>query len=159
MSRIFAEMQGNYGSRFLDMWRTGQALADGTDSGLRNARDLWGRKLAGFADHPERIKRALESLPQHPPTLPEFIAICRQQHADMAATLPAPKMAAEQVAPKVAAAVRAVSRRHDGDREWAKRLRAQYLARNRLLPVQISMASAALGEVWADGSCRNGATA
>lgn len=60
------------------MWRVGQLLPDGQDAGIANAKEVWGEKLAGFAGRPECIKRALESLPQHPPTLPEFIVLCRQ---------------------------------------------------------------------------------
>ncbi len=78
VARIFRELQGYYGSRFLDMWRVGQLLPDGQDAGIANAKEVWGEKLAGFADRPECIKRALESLPQHPPTLPEFVGLCRQ---------------------------------------------------------------------------------
>ena len=33
IQRIFATMQGTYGTRFLNMWKTGQTLPDGTDAG------------------------------------------------------------------------------------------------------------------------------
>src|SRR5690349_13610741 len=36
VAKIFQEMQGNYGSRFLNQWKTGQVLADGTDAGIVN---------------------------------------------------------------------------------------------------------------------------
>lgn len=147
-------MQGNYGSRFLDMWRTGQALADGTDAGIRNAKELWAQKLAGFAEHPERIGRALQSLPPHPPTLPEFIALCRQQHADMPTGLPAPRMSADEIEPRIAeAAAKVAGERHD-HKAWAKRIKAMYLRRQTLLPCQVRLASEALGEVWENGQCR-----
>lgn len=113
-------MQGNYGSRFLDMWRTGQPLADGTDAGLRNARELWAKKLAGFAEHPERIGRALQCLPPHPPTLPEFVALCRQQYADTHAALPSPRMASEDVEPRIAEAAGKVAAKREDPLGWAK---------------------------------------
>lgn len=70
-------MQGHYGSRFLNMWKTGHQLPDGSDAGLLNAMNHWSEKLGGFADHPECIKHALEALPETPPTLPQFVAMCR----------------------------------------------------------------------------------
>ena len=82
VKKLFAELQGNYGSRFVDMWRSGQILADGTDAGLKNALAQWSEKLVGFSDQPERIRKALSALPPYPPTLPEFIALCRQQQPD-----------------------------------------------------------------------------
>lgn len=90
VARIFRELQGYYGSRFIDMWRVGQLLPDGQDAGIANAKEVWGEKLAGFADQPERIKRALESLPPHPPTLPEFVALCRQQSVSLPPMLKGP---------------------------------------------------------------------
>lgn len=90
VEKIFREMHGHYGTRFLDMWRTGQ-VANGADVGLENAKAVWAEKLAGFVGSPERIGKALQCLPAHPPTLPEFVSMCRQQHADdKTLALPAP---------------------------------------------------------------------
>lgn len=77
VARIFQAMQGNYGTRFLNQWKTGQTLADGTDAGVKNAMAFWAEKLGGFADQPERIKRTLDSLPADPPSLPQFVELCR----------------------------------------------------------------------------------
>ena len=74
-------MQGHYGTRFLNMWKTGQILSDGTDAGLTNAMNHWAEKLGGYKDHPETIKRALENLPQDPPTLPQLCEILRHSWA------------------------------------------------------------------------------
>jgi hypothetical protein len=99
IQKIFATMQGHYGSRFLNMWRTGQVLPDGTDAGVANAMDHWSRKLAGYAHSPETIKRTLDNLPPDPPSLPQFcemmrlnyvqpntLAITKQQTAEEIAT-------------------------------------------------------------------------
>jgi len=77
IQRIFATMQGHYGSRFLNMWKTGQVLPDGTDAGVANAMETWDRKLAGYAHSPETIKRTLDTLPPDPPTLPQFCDMMR----------------------------------------------------------------------------------
>lgn len=70
-------MQGNYGSKWGNMWRTGTYLPDGQDVGMVNAMAIWAEKLAGFKDSPETIKRVLDHLPPEPPTLPQFVESCR----------------------------------------------------------------------------------
>jgi hypothetical protein len=49
------------------------------DTGMINAMGVWGRKLAGFADRPEVLAAVLEHLPEAPPSLPEFVARCREE--------------------------------------------------------------------------------
>ena len=78
MARIFSAMQGYYGSRYTNMWKTGELLANGEDAGHVNMMRVWAEKLGGFQDHPECIAHALENLPEHPPTLPVFIDLCRR---------------------------------------------------------------------------------
>jgi len=78
VSKIFATMQGHYGARFVNMWKTGELLPNGQDAGYANAQRFWAEKLAGFEDHPECIAHALESLPDTPPTLPQFLELCRR---------------------------------------------------------------------------------
>jgi hypothetical protein len=80
VQKIFATMQGHYGTRFLNMWKTGQVLPDGTDAGVNNAMEQWGKKLAGWAEHPYTIKRTLENLPAEPPSLPQFCELLRHNH-------------------------------------------------------------------------------
>ncbi|RWA55317.1 hypothetical protein AU476_07355 [Cupriavidus sp. UYMSc13B] len=68
MDSLFALMSGTYGSKFADLWR-------GTD--LAAVRRLWGRKLATLSrDELRRGSDALMGRP-FPPTLPEFVALCR----------------------------------------------------------------------------------
>lgn len=78
VNKIFMELQGHYGTRFLNMWKTGVPMPDGSDQGLVNAMEVWSRKLGGFKDHPEVFKRVLETLPAHPPSLPDFVELCRK---------------------------------------------------------------------------------
>jgi hypothetical protein len=73
-------MQAYYGQRFISMWKTGQVLPDGQDAGFANAMNVWSERLAGFKDSPETIKRVLECLPLDPPTLPQFLELCRHAY-------------------------------------------------------------------------------
>jgi hypothetical protein len=88
VAKIFQELQGNYGSRFLNQWKTGQVLPDGSDLGHVNAMATWGKKLAGFASQPERIRRVLDDLPADPPSLPQFVELCRMARPDDKPALP-----------------------------------------------------------------------
>lgn len=85
VSKIFDLMAASYGSKFLDLWR-------GTN--LLDVKRHWAEKLGGFADRPEAIKLALDALDEKPfpPTLPEFIALCREN----AKRLPPKHLALEQ---------------------------------------------------------------
>ena len=78
VNKMFATMQGHYGSRFVNMWKTGDTLPNGQDAGYANAMQIWAEKLGGFADHPECIAYVLENLPDVPPTLPQFQDLCRR---------------------------------------------------------------------------------
>ena len=80
VQRIFSVMQAHYGVRWLNMWKINQPLPDGQDAGLVNAMNVWGEKLAGFENSPETFKRALECLPAEPPTLPQFLELCRHAY-------------------------------------------------------------------------------
>lgn len=87
VERIFAAMQGRYGSLWLDRWRTGETITRGGktfDAGLLNAKAMWAADLGGFAQEPHRIARALDACKARPlpPTLPEFVEMCRQQVAE-----------------------------------------------------------------------------
>lgn len=151
--KLFAELQGNYGTRILDMWRSGVTDTNGDDVGLQNAMDMWADKLAGFRERPDAIRRVLDTLPKHPPTLPEFVELCRTSCPKQGVkALPAPNVPpsviearqaeAQAIAAKVAANV--------PGKAWAHKLRARYLAGERLMMAQVSLASDALGEVWTD---------
>ncbi len=153
MRKLFAELQGNYGTRFLDMWRSGVTDTNGDDVGLQNAMDMWAEKLAGFRERPDAIRRVLDTLPKHPPTLPEFVELCRTSCPKQGVkALPAPNVPpsviearqaeAQAIAAKVAANV--------PSKAWAHKLRARYLSGERLMMAQVSLAPDALGEVWAE---------
>ncbi len=96
IERIFGHMEALYGARFLDAWR-------GTD--LDAVRATWARRLAGFIDQPQRIRFALDALDAKPfpPTLPEFLELCRQAPRTTLKALPEPKCDAETACRHLAA--------------------------------------------------------
>lgn len=62
------------------MWKTGQMMPNGQDAGFANAMTVWAERLGGYKDSPETIKRVLECLPLDPPTLPQFLELCRHAY-------------------------------------------------------------------------------
>lgn len=92
IERVFGRFEDFYGAKFLDMWR-------GSD--MLRVKRTWAMKLVGFSDQPERISFALNALEHHPfpPTLPEFLALCRQAPPPNRPALPEPR-----IDPEVAAA-------------------------------------------------------
>lgn len=123
VGKIFQTMQGNYGSRFLNQWRTGQILENGKDAGLVNAMAFWGSKLGRFACTLERIEHALKHLPEDPPSLPVFERMCNSAPAKEAPALRYVPTAedeerARQAAASAAKAIKKIS--GDGiDTHWA----------------------------------------
>ena len=152
--KLFAELQGNYGTRFLDMWRSGVTDTNGDDVGLQNAMDMWAEKLAGFRERPDAIRRVLDTLPPHPPTLPEFVALCRTSCPKQEVkALPAPDVPPAVIAARQAEAqamARQVLAPKVDHMAWAKLHRADWLAGRSVGMIAVEMASDALGERWTD---------
>lgn len=122
VAKIFQAMQGNYGTRFLNQWKTGQTLPDGSDAGVKNAMAFWGDKLAGFADQPERIARVLDALPGDPPSLPQFAELCRQVPAKAAPAIQYKPSAEDQIRHRemAEAAAKAAKKPEFDGLMWAK---------------------------------------
>ena len=96
IQKVFATMQGNYGSRFMNQWKTGQTLPDGSDAGVVNAMNHWSEKMAGVSA--ATIKRALEQLPEEPPSLPQFLALLRRSYVEPPVLRLGNDLTAEQMA-------------------------------------------------------------
>lgn len=138
-------MSGLYGSKFADLW---------SGSSQETVRRVWAEKLGGFADMPKAIKEALDALDNKPfpPTLPEFLGMCREAARRHAQVVPAlgyvptaeDKARAEEVIQKAAKAVSADRRDH---LEWAKRLKDRHEKGEKLSGAQIDAYREALGIV------------
>ncbi len=68
IERIFTRMECFYGSRFADMWR---------QSNIATVKSIWSEALTGYSV--DEIKRGLAECLRRdwPPTLPEFLKLCR----------------------------------------------------------------------------------
>jgi len=120
---LFRKMHGLYGSLWLDRWRIGEEAMDGSDAGMNNAKAIWAAALGIYRDNPKRISKAIEfcNTKPFPPTLPEFLELCRQAPDEIAqVALPAPIDTAA-AALRLEAAVEAVSKPERDHLRWAKR--------------------------------------
>lgn len=151
ITKIFQELQGNYGSKFINKWKIGQALPDGQDAGIVNAKRVWAEKLAGFSDQPEAIGEALRAMPDEVPDLPAFLNLCREAAKRLNSEKPLLEhhMTQEEIAraDEVARKVKeAFSRMPERDHKaWAKELKEQHEKGEPLAFLQIKMYREALG--------------
>lgn len=141
---LLARMLAIYGQKFRSQW---------ADVPAESMRETWAVALGRFDG--ERIKWALDQMIATcpwPPTLPEFAALCRQAPRDEPAKLPAPEVPPSVIEARQAEA-QAIAARVAGNvpgKAWAHKLRARYLAGERLMMAQVSLASDALGETWTE---------
>lgn len=81
--RLFERLTLTYGSQWVAMWAGADVAA---------VKSLWASELSIFADRLEAIGWALANLPERPPNLVQFKALCRQAPRPPGdeAALPAP---------------------------------------------------------------------
>ncbi len=116
VDRVFEKLTLVYGQAFLARWR---------DIDLNAVKSDWCHELAGMEKSPSRIAFALANLPEKPPSVVEFRALCRNAPAPDVPRLPEPKADPERVAQELAKlrAVNTVRPEPASDgREWARRI-------------------------------------
>lgn len=100
---LWVEMAANYPGQWQRMFPVPPCLP-GVDP-AQHAHDhivgiqaVWAKRLGHLQSNPKALRYALDNLPDRPPTLPEFIALCnrRPQPADLAA-LSGPKADPDRV--------------------------------------------------------------
>lgn len=128
IERIWSVMLAFYGSRFTSMW----SPPAGVDALMHvsKLKDVWRRELAGFVGRPEALAFALDHLPDHPPTLPQFVSLCLRCPEPMQRALPAPK--ADPARVREALARMRQAQRID-PKAWARELRDRELQHGGLL--------------------------
>lgn len=111
----------------------------------------WARKLGGFSDMPDAIKAVLEHLPSEPPSLPEFVNLCRDagrrlsentQKLEYKLTAEEKKRADEQ-AKKLSSVILDSKRDH---KAWARKLKARHESGEILSLIQVNAYKEALAE-------------
>ena len=131
VDRIFRKLSLTYGADFLRRYE-GLSMAD--------VRTDWAAAMEGFEQHPEAIAYALQHLPERPPNVLEFRAICRHAPPPPAPMLPAPKPDPARLADelrKLAPLRKSLAERGAVDpKAWAYRLRDREAAGDRLSSVQ-----------------------
>lgn len=139
LERIWSVMLAFYGSRFTSMW----SPPPGADvvQHVKTLKLVWRRELAGFAGRPDAIAFALDHLPDTPPTLPAFAALCLRRPERAPLALPAPKADPARVH---AALARMRSTSAQPPRAWANALRLRELGGERLTAAQREAWRAAL---------------
>lgn len=121
VQRIFATMRATYGAAFDRQWE----CPAGTDPN-EHAQGMvshWGRELRGYQQNPGAITYALENLPEHPPNLIEFRALCRRRPDAPQALLEAPKPDPDRVAQAIAGIVKPPPQ--EDPKQWARDLEAR----------------------------------
>lgn len=113
IDRLFDRLEAAYGSKWLNMWG---------NTSLLNVKSLWAEKLAGFAGNPKALAYALDCLDEHPfpPTLPEFLSLCRKAPKPEMAALPAPEANPAKAA-EFASSVKSVTEKKKDTISWARR--------------------------------------
>lgn len=138
VQRIFATMRATYGAAFDRQWECPAgadpvAFAEGLMA-------HWGRELRGFQQNPNAIGHALDNLPEHPPNLVQFRALCSRRPESVPA-LPAPKADPERVARIVGGIVRPRAR---DPRQWARDILDRHAAGEHVAIASLDMARAAM---------------
>ena len=79
VNQVFKVLHGSYGSLFLAKFATGELDEHGKDKGIKSTRQVWAHGLRGM-DAPTittALERVLDTHPEFPPTLPQFVALCK----------------------------------------------------------------------------------
>jgi hypothetical protein len=82
IDRLFERLLATYGAQWQALW-AGVPIAD--------VKSLWAAELAVFSERLEAIGWALERLPERPPNLVQFKALCRDAPRAEAPALPLPE--------------------------------------------------------------------
>lgn len=143
IGRIFDHMSALYGSKLADLWN---------GSNPDSVKRVWAEKLGGFRSMPNAIKEALNALDSKPfpPTLPEFLTMCREAGRRQAgntkaiAYTPTPEELAKANS-MIQAAAESMTKPSRDYLDWAWKLKDRHEKGDRLSALQVSSYKSALG--------------
>ena len=149
IERVFAKLLSIYGDGFASNW---------AHTNIDEVKATWADALGGF--DADAIGNALKDCydEEYCPKLPKFVALCRKHVIRPIALqdvtpIPAPQAAALIAEAHKRAGISPRPGKYDF-KLWAKKLRTDYQDAIFLQPIQIRMASEALGEIWDNGLCK-----
>ena len=79
VNSVFKVLHGFYGNLFLSKFANGLTNAAGEDTGVISARGIWSHGLRTFTLDTVKtaLARTMAAHPEYPPTLPQFVALCK----------------------------------------------------------------------------------
>ena len=115
VNTVFKVLHGFYGNLFLSKYATSETDANGQDSGVVSARQIWAHGLRRFNASTVRaaLSQCLTQHPEFPPSLPQFVALCAANEP-REAYQPEPALGMSQtLRSEYAAKARAIVAKHD----------------------------------------------
>lgn len=104
-------MRNTYGSSFDRQWEC--PVGVDPQAHVASLMAHWAEELGRFGNAPEAIGYALENLPEFPPSLVQFKAICNRAPGPVFKALPQPEADKAVVAKALAKAAEAIKPQHD----------------------------------------------
>ena len=137
VDKIFDKLTLTYGQAFLARWK---------DIDLSAVKSDWVHELSGFEKAPHAIAHALACLPDRPPTVLEFRALCRLAPAADVPRLDTPRADPARIAAELAklAPLRTIAA-PVSCLGWAKRILQRKESGERVNRTALEMAQRALG--------------
>jgi hypothetical protein len=77
VERIWVTMRATYGATFDRQWQCPENVEPAQH--VAELKAVWGKGLAGLQQNPQAISYALEHLPEFPPNLQQFKALCARR--------------------------------------------------------------------------------
>lgn len=111
VQKIWTTMRNTYGASFDRQWECPVGVDPQAHVG--SLMSHWAEELGRFGNVPEAIGYALENLPDFPPNLVQFKAICNRAPGPVFKVLPQPEADKEVVAKALAKAAEAIKPQHD----------------------------------------------
>lgn len=148
----FAELVDRLFSRFIAIYGSQKVAGMWGDADIAEVKQVWTQRLSQFqiASIGGAVDRLIESGREWPPTLPEFVELCRQAaigraNADQSALLPMPRSTPEAAGQFVAQVVKSIKSRGP-NRAWAGKILARHQAGESVPMAVLAMARAAQNE-------------
>ena len=115
VNNVFKVMHGFYGNLFLSKFSTGALDADGADGGITSAKQIWAHGLRDFDGGTVKsaLSQCITEHPQYPPSLPQFVSLCRANKPREAYRAPQPVIGmSQELRSKYARQAREINARH-----------------------------------------------